>query len=355
MDKLKIFFKTVLPLLFVTLTIAPSQSTASDFPEMKVGGYLQFYGLYQHQEDVMPVEDTWGYRVRRARLTVQSQITDRLSATSWLEFAGRQNVLLDFHFDYRVYRGIRIRGGQFRPFGQSFNTGILGSASVLFPERPGITPFNASQMGYDAFRDIGVMMYGSVGQLSYALFTTNGSGRFTQAGSQIQSRDFGGGSYGGRLDYTISPELLVGGHVSTNQQRNVVREGDGPFDVNRHSGSLRLRTSGLIVPSGFTQTEFVIGSRDDTQEFNYDGLYSEAGLELDDNWTALARFDYLAQRYANGNSDDIQHGYSAGFRRLFTRDDGGEFARAAIHYNLIDLPDDRLQHTITGVFQVRFF
>lgn len=353
MNKIISFFLCTLPVLIVFLTTLPSHSASTEFPDTRIGGYMQLYGLYQHQEDIQPTEENWGYRLRRARLTAQSSITDRLSASAWLEFAGRQNILLDFHFDYRVYRGIRIRGGQFRPFGQSFNTGILGSASVLFPERSAITPFNASQMGYDAFRDIGAMMYGSVGSLSYAFQATNGSGRFTHAGSQITSRSLAGGAYGGRLDYSPTPEFLIGGHLATNQQRNVVRDGAGPFDVNRHSASLRLQTQELLNPSGFTRSEFIIGSRDDTQEFNYDGLYVETGVNLTEPWSLLGRFDYLAQRYADDRSDDVQFGYSLGVLRYIFLNNR-EVIRTGIHYNLTDLSDDRLQHTVTAVFQVRF-
>ncbi len=343
--------RTVLLILFIQFV--HFSIVRADVPDTRVGGYIQLYGLYQYEEDVAPHEENWGYRLRRARLTVQSDITDRLSATSWLEFAGRQNILLDFHFDYRLHTALRVRGGQFRPHGQTFNTGILGSASLIFVERAPITTFNASTMGFDAFRDIGVMAYGNYERLYYALHATNGNGRFTQAGAQINSRSFGSGSYGGRVDFRPLNSLLIGGHISLNRQRDLILDNQPPVDVNRYSGSIRLLTDGLLTDRSFSQTEFVLGSRDDSQEFTYDGIYSQLGYRFRENLSVMGRFDYLAQRY-DDQSDDIRYGVSLAVLRYIFRN-SREAVRAGINYNLTELPQDSHRHTVTAVFQVRFF
>lgn len=343
--------RTILLILFIQLTLFPK--IWADPPDTHIGGYVQLYGLYQYEDDVAPHDENWGYRLRRARLTVQSGITDRLSATSWLEFAGRQNILLDFHFDYRLHSALRVRGGQFRPHGQTFNTGILGSASLIFVERAPITTFNASTIGFDAFRDIGVMAYGNYERLYYALHVTNGNGRFTQAGAQISSRTFGSGSYGGRVDFRPLNSLLIGGHLSINRQRDLILDNQPPSDINRYSGSIRLLTDGLLTDRSFSHTEFALGSRDDSQDFTYDGMYSQLGYRLHENFSVMGRFDYLAQRY-DDQSDDIQYGVSlAGLKYIFHN--GTEAVRAGVNYNLTDLPQNGNRHTVTAVFQVRFF
>ena len=321
-------------------------------PEVRVGGYMQAWGLYSYTENLEPHEDVWGYRLRRARLTALTQLSENLTTTTWLEFAGRQNNLLDFHFDYRFSAAANIRVGQFRPHAQAYDTGTLGSAGLIFAERPEVTPFLASQMGFDAFRDIGMMMYGRTDRLYYAIHATNGMGRFTQAGTNITSRSFGSGSYGARADFDLTDNLLLGGHVSLNQQRDVVVEGNEPYDVDRYSTSLRLVSDEMLLPGLYSQTEAFYGTRNDTQEFDYDGLYTQVGYRMHQNLHLLSRFDYLARRYQDADNE-LTQAVTLGAMRLFQHQER-EIARIIVNYNLASQPDDSLQHLITAVFQVRF-
>ncbi len=347
----RLFYPTVFLVLFFIVFTLPKSSFAG--PDVRLGGYMQGWMHYSYEEDQKPREDVWGYRLRRARLAALTRITDDLSASTWLEFAGSQNTLLDFHFDYRFAGDSHIRVGQFRPHGQPYDTGVLGSAGLIFAERPPITTFLASNMGFDAFRDIGLMVYGNYDQIYYAIHATNGHGRFTQAGTNISQRSFGSGSYGGRLDIDITENLLIGGHASLNQQRDVVLNQSEPYDIDRYSASLRIVTDELLLSRFTTQSEFIIGSRDDDAEFSYDGLYTEIGYNLQEDLQLLTRLDYLAERPTGNGDDDLTRAVTLGAMKLFHHNDS-EVARILANYNIAQLPDDQLRHMATLVLQVRF-
>lgn len=269
--------------------------------QLKVGGYLQTWLiLNQHQETADGDQDTWGYRIRRARLTAQADITDMFRVDSWVEFSGAQPQLLDFILDIRISPEFNLRLGQFRPAGQMYKTGMLSSSRLTFYERPAIASRLSSIMGYDAFRDIGIQAMGSSGPLWYGFHILNGMGRFTQAGTNITSRDFGGGLYGGRIDINPLDGLIFGGHFSMNKQSNVVRDGSAPYDIDRISYSIRIVTDDLGIPGLFSQLEAGGGRVDDTQRFDFSGWYLQAGYRINPSWSVLARYDYYSENPETG-------------------------------------------------------
>ncbi|MFW6347622.1 MAG: hypothetical protein ACOC2C_03295, partial [Cyclonatronaceae bacterium] len=277
--------------------------------KLEVGGYMQTWYIPNQSGDVAPNSDadftTSGFRLRRARLVARGRLNDTFSATSWLEFAGANNILLDFHIDAHLKPWLNLRAGQFIMPGQSYDTGRLVSSQLRFWERPQATTQLSSTMGYDGFRDIGVMAYGSYGRLWYGIHAGNGAGRFSQAGSQIRERDFGSGLYGARVDYEAIDGLTIGGHLSTNQQNNLVEEaGQQPFDIDRTSWSLRLNTNNLGVERLYTQFEYLsMYVNDDNRgvtaidgEYDMHGWYAEAGYGITPAWQVLARYERGYQR-----------------------------------------------------------
>ncbi|MCH8558594.1 MAG: OprO/OprP family phosphate-selective porin [Balneolia bacterium] len=336
----------------------------------EVGGYLQTWYLADQQTEISPGEEinTNGFRVRRARLTARASLNEHFSATTWLDFASGTNPLLDFHMDAHVRPWLNFRAGQFIMPGQSFDTGRLVSSRLFFYERPGVTTALASGMGYDAFRDIGVMAYGTYGRLWYGIHAGNGAGRFTQAGTNITQRSAGSGLYGARIDYEMIGGLTLGAHVSTNQQRDVVQAGSDPFDIDRTSWSVRLHTNNLGVERLYSQFEYmrmdvndssrgVITDVDDAYDLH--GFYGEVGYGITREWHILGRFDQVVQKPG-------QSGFSAGESR-FNRDsvtlgvtryvfhENREIARAYLNYNVgTSSPGDLNNHALVLVLQLRF-
>ncbi len=337
---------------------------------LDVGGYIQTWYIADQKTELGENLEarTNGFRLRRSRLTARGTINETFSATTWLDFAGGSNVLLDFHMDARIRPWLNFRAGQFIMPGQSFDTARLVSSRLFFYERPGVTTALASGMGYDAFRDIGVMVHGSWNGLWYGIHAGNGAGRFTQAGTQISERDAFGGLYGVRLDYTITDGITLGGHISTNQQRNVVQSGSDPFDIDRTSWSLRFHSENILADRLYTQFEYMRmdvhdGSRgvalNQDDEYDLHGFYAEAGYGITREWHVLARFDQFVQKPGQGgvfrgadrfDRDSITLGVT---RYVFH--ENREIARFYLNYNLGESnPGGLSSHAVVLVMQLRF-
>jgi len=359
---------TIKCILFNVALLAASNANAQ--VSLDVGGYLQTWYIADQQTELNTGEtiQTNGFRLRRARITARGELSERFSAAIWTDFASPDNVLLDFHADARFHPAFNIRVGQFIMPGQSYDTARLLSSRLIFWERPGISTALASGMGFDAFRDIGVMAYGRHKNLWYGVHAGNGAGRFTQAGTHITERKAGGGLYGGRMDFEILPGLSVGGHLSTNQQRNVVERGTGPFDIDRTSASVRVATSDLVLDRLYTQFEYMgmqvnDGSRgvrngpDGVYDLN--GFYGEIVYGITDEWHVLGRFDRINQSPGqaagfSANESFNRNQATLGLTRYLFYN-GREIALAHLNYAAsISSPGNLNSHIIVLVMQVRF-
>lgn len=340
--------------------------------DLNVGGYMQTWYVPHQGGDVAPGSNedftTSGFRLRRARLTARGRVNETFSATTWLEFAGPNNILLDFHMDARVTPWLNLRAGQFIMPGQTYDTGRLVSSRLRFWERPQATTQLSSSMGYNAFRDIGVMAYGSYGRLWYGIHAGNGAGRFNQVGNQIRERDFGSGLYGGRIDYEVIDGLTLGGHISTNQQRNLVEQaGQQPFDIDRTSWSLRLNTNNLGIERLYTQFEYLTlivndenrGVTTIDEEYDMHGWYAEAGYGITPEWHVLARYDQTIQKPGQLGVFDRATRYqrdaiTLGLTR-FVFSENREIGRLHVNYSYGKRnPGSLSDHLVAVVLQLRF-
>lgn len=355
-------------LIFAGILLAASTATAQI--SLDVGGYLQTWYIANQQTELTTGEtiNMNGFRLRRARITARCIISDRFSTTIWTDFAISNNILLDFHADAHFHPVFNIRLGQFIMPGQSYDTARLVSSRLIFWERPGVSTALASGMGLDAFRDIGVMMYGRHKNLWYGVHAGNGAGRFTQAGSHITERKPGGGLYGARLDLEILPGLSLGGHISTNQQRDVVERGTGPFDIDRRSTSFRIATSDLGIDRLYSQFEYMYMQVNDDSRgvrtgpngvYDLNGFYGEIVYGIAKEWHILGRFDRLDQ--SPGQVADLsvnesfnQDQYTFGITRYLFHNDR-EIALAHLNYAASSSsPDNLYSHIIVLVMQLRF-
>lgn len=355
--------------LFTLLIFFTSQPAIAQ-TDLKVGGYLQTWYVAD-QKVVVGTEDaarTSGFRLNRARLTASGNISKNFSATTWLDFSSGSNNLLDFYADLHLTSGINFRIGQFIMPGQSYDTGKLVSSRLIFWDRPNVTTALSRGMGYSAFRDIGLMAYGRHKNLSYAVHAGNGFGRFNQTGSQITEREFGGGLYGVRIDYQLTESLNLGGHVSTNQQKNVVLGTGEPFDIDRSSYSFRIAGRDILIENFYAQMEWMSlhagdDSRgiilNDNEQYDLKGFYIDAGYMLNRNWHLTSRFDRIIEKPGQAsNSETIQRfkkdGYTFGLSHYLFQDDS-EFARFHLNYSFEDSgPFISEQSILVLVAQFRF-
>jgi hypothetical protein len=319
---------------------------------VKIGGYLQNWLILQQHQDQSDL-DTWGFRIRRARLSAHADLNDVFSLTSWFEFAGVDRNLLDFFATARINPYLNVRAGVFRPSGQMYDTGILPSGALLFYERPLISSRLADNMGYDAFRDIGIMMNGSYKSLAYSFHIGNGMGRFVQAGTNIRSRDFGGALFGGRIDISPVKGLSLGGHASANRQKNVLRDGMPQHDIDRYSYSFRFAADDVIIPRFFTHLEAGGGSVDDLQRFDFSGWYLEGGYRTSRNFTLLVRYDRYEEDPAVGVTRTQENVTAGGIYYFYYND--REMVRTGVNYGFGSIdPGGNNNHIFLLWFQVRF-
>ncbi|WP_340103461.1 porin [Rhodohalobacter sp. 8-1] len=359
---------TIKSTLFIIALLITSPVNAQI--SLDVGGYLQTWYIADQQIELASGEtaNTNGFRLRRARITARGDISERFSTTIWTDLAGSDNILFDFYADAKLHPAFNIRVGQFIMPGQSYDTARLVSSKLIFWERPGISTALSSGMGYDAFRDIGVMVYGRHKSLWYGVHAGNGTGRFSQAETHITERKPGGGLYGARLDLEITPGLTLGGHLSTNQQRDIVERGTGPVDINRTSASVRVATSNLGIDRLYTQFEYMgLQVKDESHgiqtgldgSYNLDGFYAEIGYGITNEWHILGRFDRMNQSPGQGAGFPADESFhreqiTLGLSRYLCRDDR-EIARAHLNYATGNSSPGNLDsHAIVIVMQLRF-
>jgi hypothetical protein len=339
--------------------------------KLEVGGYMQTWFIADEQHERLDLNgdiyDTTvqGFRVRRARTVARGNINDHFSAATWIEFAGSSPSLLCFYGDAHITPWLNFRVGQFIMPGQSFDTGRLPSSQLIFYDRSAVTSTLSRSMGFDFFRDIGVMAYGQHGPLWYGIHASNGTGRFQQAGSNISERNSGGGIYGGRLDVQVFDGFTFGGHFSTNQQRDVVQNGTGPFNVNRTSYSVRTVTNNLVINGLFSQFEYMQFTSKDSNggmvlgndgKYNLNGFYAEIGYRITPDWHIMARYDEMTQKPGQTVETALSHSnrYVLGLSR-YIRHDGNEIVRTHLNYSFGQSGPMELSDSIVVlVFQLRF-
>lgn len=368
-------FRILFVFLFLTVPISVFAQAS-----LEVGGYLQSWYIFnertQSYETSMghlpivhtPTSETSGFRLRRARMVAKGTINNTFSVTSWIELAGNSPSLLCFYADAHFNQKFNLRIGQIMMPGQSYDTSRNASSWLLFYERPAISTKLSSAMGYDAFRDIGVMAFGQIGRLWYGVHAGNGTGRFQQAGTNITERNFGGGLYGARVDLELFDGFTLGSHVSTNQQRDVIQNNRGPFDIDRTSYSFRLATDNLGINGLFSQFEYMSITANDAHNglpvlnddhYNLHGLYGELGYRITKNWRVLGRYDVMIEKpYQQTENLVIErsetYNYTLGISR-FIFESEKELARIHLNYSFGQRNPHDLNHSmLVLVFQLRF-
>lgn len=370
------FYQSILFLLtFIFLQVYPYQTYSQ--AGIEFGGYLQAWYIANHDEDVLyssmenlPVlnvqtEHSSGFKIRRARLTAKGTISKTFSIRSWVELTAENRSLLDLYLDAKLSEKLTLRFGQMVMPGQSYDTSRHFSSKLLLVERPSVTTKISSMMGYNAFRDVGVVAYGTLGKFWYGLQISNGLGRMHQPGFTFFDRNFGSGLIGGRVDYEIFEGFELGAHLSTNQQRNLIQHGSEPIDINRTSWSLRASFENLFVPGFFVNAEYIsFNSNDDNWEisstpgepFSLSGFYALTGYNFSRNWNISARFDQLTEKsgHLSYSQDFYSHQYTFGITRL-VHHNSNEIARLHFDYSFSESgPMDLNESMVVLSLQLKF-
>lgn len=206
-----------------------AQDISARAVDIRVGGRLHA----QFQSSSLSDDAQRDFFLRRARVTLDMSVTDRVDGRVMADFAGGGAAVQDAYFRVRLAPGLHIAVGQFK---RSFDLFELESSTQLaVVERDGrIAGLSACEgvggtcsysrltekLGY-AGRDAGVRIDGSLGErASYQISVTNGEG--------VNTRDINNNkSFAGRVAVDVADGVVVG--VNTGFHDYLDDAGDAEF------------------------------------------------------------------------------------------------------------------------------
>lgn len=159
---------------------------------IKVSGYTQF----RYRDDQTP-KTANGFDIRRARLTVSGDITDRFDYRTQIELSGKSPFLLDATLGYKVNPYLKLTAGQFTvPFSLENVTSNLKLETINRSQVvEALVARSKDVIGNHNGQDIGVQAGGSWTRkdrvlLDYAFGIFNGAGINTSDNNE--EKDFAG-------------------------------------------------------------------------------------------------------------------------------------------------------------------
>ncbi len=243
---------------------------------LALGSRLQFrYTLDDFDRD-SGKEDTSSFRVRRAKIFFHGNaFTKNLTYKIQVNAAGSEVTLEDFYADYKVFEGLRIRGGQYKiPFNRQE---LTSSGSQQFVDRA------ITDHAFTLSRDQGVMLHSFLfnDYAEYAIGIFNGNGRNKSANEN------NGHLYAGRIaiypfgkfkmysesdtDFNTSPKAGIGVAGAYNT-KVPFEEDDEAFikDVFSITGDGIIKWYGVSLVADYfiTNTDVRDGEKTNSNGFN---------------------------------------------------------------------------------------
>lgn len=254
----------------------------------KLNGLLQFWS---YQDTTAAADANTGFRLRRAELKLSGSIVEK---TRWfvmfdpakgptvtnttvtagtgtttvgsISTANDQKILQDLGIAYTLCEGLELVMGQFKI--PTTTEGLFSSGELLLPER--------SFVGrtYGDRREPGVMLDHNMKTVRVRVMASNGQVTPQGPGTNIDDTN-NSKDVNGRIDYSINDEWKV-----------------GAFGSNSHSTSgFSSRYGGnLHVTMGRTLLR-IEGMQGKEQDVDRNGLNTELGYQLSDEWQAAARYE----------------------------------------------------------------
>jgi hypothetical protein len=331
----------ILCVCIVSLLVFKSNAFSQD---VKIRGYLQDWVYLEQQVPALKnpgVEQSqWGFRLRRARLIAESNMSDNFEAYTCFEFADAQKNLLDFRIRAKIIPEFNIAIGQFTTPGTMWETSSQPSDKIPMFELSDVAIKLSSNMGLDNYRDVGMEFYGAYSVLKYRAFIGNGNGRLFYANNNIFNRKMGQGFYGIRFDLEPVKGLSIGAHYSSNVQDSVISSNSTtPANMDRSSYSVNLNTdgfgiSGLFTQFGYGNGNFKIFSSSlaaSTFKNEYNGFCAMVGYKITSNIYVTGRFDAYKEKVedAEVKNDNITVGINYAFFK-----EKNEIAKIGLSYQL---------------------
>lgn len=254
--------KAVLPLTLLALTVttasAQEKEKKSLIPSyLSVGGWVDAQYSYENQENADGTHNEVNtFQIRRARLDVKGNITDKLEFRLQGEFANSPK-LIDAFIKYKFHKRINVQVGQFK------------------------TPFTLENQ-YSPLNQEGIENSLVIGKLA-------GFSDITGVSSLSAGRDIGVSIYGDLFPFLSYNVGLFSGHGINSKDDNLGKDIIGRLDI--HPGLENLTLSG-----SFMQGSWSSGGYDKATKNRYAG-----GAEYkDDRLTIRSEYVYSDLETAEG-------------------------------------------------------
>ncbi|MGD0339274.1 MAG: porin [Bacteroidota bacterium] len=286
-------------IVLVIVLLFSSTVVNAQTPTMKIGGYVQNWLILREGTEGIanaPALYTSGFRIRRARLGFKGDISEMFNYNVLLEFAGSQNILLDFASTVKIDPAFNITVGQFIAPTQMYETSTISSANTECLEISDIASTIYTTMNLDSYRDVGLMASGNIDMVKYGAYFGNGRGRFNYASrTGIISRKFGDGLIGGRIDIEPLKNIIVGGHYARNNQESVDSTSSGlsskKLDRQTFSALVNVSdASGMLI-----RAEYAGGKNKDNpaKESSFKGYYILFGYKFNPQIQGVLRYEWM--------------------------------------------------------------
>jgi hypothetical protein len=327
MKSLAIYLTTIIIVLILSSAMVKAQT-----PTIKIGGFVQNWLILREGTEGIanaPAPYTSGFRIRRARLGFTGDLSELFSYKILLEFAGSQNVLLDFATTVKLDPAFNLTVGQFIPPTQMYETSTISSSNTECLDISEIGSMVYTTMNLDSYRDVGLMALGSVDIVKYGAYFGNGLGRFNYASrTGIDSKKIGDGLMGGRIDVEPIQSVIIGGHYALNKQESM--NGTSLKKINRQSYSAVVSLNNI---TGLTlRAEYAGGKNKDNAavDSSFTGYYILFGYKVIPQVQVVFRFEQMKETTRNPLALE-RSTFVIGGTYFFMKDEK-EIARVQLNY-----------------------
>jgi hypothetical protein len=317
----------------IIVLIFSSATLDAQTPTIKIGGYVQNWLILREGTEGIanaPAPYTSGFRIRRARLGFNGDLSELFNYKILLDFAGSQNILMDFATTAKFDPVFNLTVGQFITPTQLYETSTISSSNTECLDISEVGSMVYNTMNLDSYRDVGLMASGNVNIIKYGAYFGNGQGRFNYASNKngIVSRKFGEGLVGGRIDIEPFESLIIGGHYARNKQESVTGTSAKKVDRQTYSAVVSVNNiSGLTV-----RAEYAGGKNKENAaiDSSFTGYYILFGYKLIPQVQVVFRFEQMKEITRNPLALE-RSTFVIGGTYFFMKDEK-EIARVQLNY-----------------------
>jgi hypothetical protein len=281
----------------IIVLILSSATLDAQTPTIKIGGYVQNWLILREGTEGIanaPAPYTSGFRIRRARLGFNGDLSELFSYKILLDFAGSQNILLDFATTVKFDPVFNLTVGQFIAPTQLYETSIISSSNTECLDISEVGSMVTTTMNLDSYRDVGLMASGTVDIVKYGAYFGNGQGRFNYASrTGIVSKKFGDGLMGGRIDIEPVQSVIIGGQYARNKQESITGTSTKKIDRQSYSAVVSVNSiSGLTL-----RAEYAGGKNNENAaiDSSFTGYYILFGYKVLPQVQVVFRFEQMKE------------------------------------------------------------